>query len=125
LRPAVERATAAKAIRSLDIRARGPDARLDTLSGGNQQKAVLARWLAVRPRVLLLDEPFQGVDVGARADIAAAVRGLLEVATLVATSDPEEALEVADRIFFLDASGLRPFAGDASVRPEKPSMRSD
>jgi len=125
LRPAIERAAAAKAIRSLDIRASGPDARLDTLSGGNQQKAVLARWLAVRPRVLLLDEPFQGVDVGARADIAAAVRGLLDVATLVATSDPEEALEVADRIFVLDASGLRPFAGHAAAQSETLSSRPD
>ncbi len=110
--PAVERAAALRAIHSLDIRASGPDARLDTLSGGNQQKVVLGRWLAVRPRALLLDEPFQGVDVGARADIAAAVRGLSDVATLVATSDPEEALEVADRVFILDASGLRPFVAD-------------
>jgi simple sugar transport system ATP-binding protein len=123
--PAVERSAALRAIRSLDIRASGPDARLDTLSGGNQQKVVLARWLAVRPRVLLLDEPFQGVDVGARSDIAAAVRGLSDVATLVATSDPEEALEVADRIFVLDASGLRPFADDAAVRPQGRSNRPD
>ena len=114
--PAVERAAALTAIRRLDIRASGPDARLDTLSGGNQQKVVLARWLAERPRVLLLDEPFQGVDVGARADIAAAVRGLDDVATLVTASDPEEALEVADRIFVLDAAGLRPFAGDGEPR---------
>ncbi len=116
LMPAVERGAALNAIRSLGIHASGPDARLDTLSGGNQQKVVLARWLAERPRVLLLDEPFQGVDVGARADIAAAVRRLVDVATLVTASDPEEALEVADRIFVLDAAGLRPFACDAEPR---------
>ena len=75
-------------------------------SGGT--KVVLARWLAERPRVLLLDEPFQGVDVGARADIAAAVRAQSDVATVIATSDAEEALEVADRILVLDAEGLRP-----------------
>jgi len=80
------------------------------LSGGNQQKVVLARWQAVEPRLMLLDEPFQGVDVGARADIAAAVRAQSGVATLIATSDPEEALEVADRIVFLDDRGLRPFS---------------
>jgi len=114
--PAVERAAAFEAIHRLDIRAIGPEARLDTLSGGNQQKVVLARWQAVRPRVLLLDEPFQGVDVGARADIAAAVRAQDDIATLVATSDPEEALEVADRIFVLDSHGLRRF-GDG-VRTE-------
>ncbi len=116
LMPAVERGAALNAIRSLGIHASGPDARLDTLSGGNQQKVVLARWLAERPRVLLLDEPFQGVDVGARAAIAAAVRRLVDVAALVTASDPEEALEVADRIFVLDAAGLRPFACDAEPR---------
>src|SRR5208282_1138796 len=114
--PAVERAAALTAIRRLDIQTSGPDARLHTLSGGNQQKVVLARWLAERPRVLLLDEPFQGVDVGARADIAAAVRALDDVATLVTASDPQEALEVADRIFVLDAQGLRPFASENETR---------
>jgi simple sugar transport system ATP-binding protein len=117
LLPAAERAAARHAIRQLQIRAGGPDAGLQTLSGGNQQKVVLARWLAVSPRVLLLDEPFQGVDVGARADIIAAIRSRNDIATLVATSDPEEALEVADRIFTLDASGLRPFTGDAPPTP--------
>ena len=122
--PAIERSAALNAIRSLDIRASGPDARLDTLSGGNQQKVVLARWLAERPRVLLLDEPFQGVDVGARADIAAAVRRLVDVAILVTASDPEEALEVADRIFILDAAGLRPFADEAQPRRPPPTPTS-
>jgi simple sugar transport system ATP-binding protein len=65
--------------------------------------------------VLLLDEPFQGVDVGARADIAKAVRAQEDIATLVATSDPEEALEVADRIFVLDSRGLRPFGVRATI----------
>jgi len=114
LRGGIERSHALEAIRRLGIRAGGPDARLDTLSGGNQQKVVLARWQAVEPRVMLLDEPFQGVDVGARADIAAAVRAQTEVATLIAASDPEEALEVADRIFFLDDRGLRPFSAPAA-----------
>jgi simple sugar transport system ATP-binding protein len=114
LRAGVERSHALEAIRRLGIRATGPNARLDTLSGGNQQKVVLARWQAVEPRVMLLDEPFQGVDVSARADIAAAVRAQSKVATLIATSDPEEALEVADRIFFLDDRGLRPFSEPAA-----------
>jgi simple sugar transport system ATP-binding protein len=108
LKASVERRHAQEAIRRLDIRASGPDARLDTLSGGNQQKVVLARWQAAPPRLMLLDEPFQGVDVGARADIAAAVRAQSDVATVIATSDAEEALEVADRILVLDAEGLRP-----------------
>jgi len=111
----VERSHALNAIRRLDIRASGPDARLDALSGGNQQKVVLARWQAAPPRIMLLDEPFQGVDVGARADIAAAVREQSDVATVIATSDVEEAIEVADRIFVLDADGLRPLAAAEKV----------
>ena len=93
-------------IRRLGIQAPGPEARLDALSGGNQQKTVLARWQAEPLHVLLLDEPFQGVDVGARADIVAAIRADRAHATLIATSDPEEALEVADRILFMDRGVL-------------------
>lgn len=97
-------------IRRLGIQAPGPGARLDSLSGGNQQKTVLARWQAEPMQLLLLDEPFQGVDVGARADIIVAIRADRERATLIATSDPEEALEVADRILFLDRGVLSPAA---------------
>ncbi len=97
-----EREAASQAIARLGIRARGPDDTLDQLSGGNQQKVVLARWQAEPCRLLLLDEPFQGVDVGARADLIAAIRGgQTNSATLIATSDAEEALEVADRILVM------------------------
>lgn len=101
-----ERQAAEHGISSLGICASGPFARLDTLSGGNQQKVVLARWQAEPARLLLLDEPFQGVDVGARADIIAAIRSQDRVATLIATSDAEEAFEVADRVLVLDKTGL-------------------
>lgn len=100
-----ERDEAERAISRLGIKASGPFAPIETLSGGNQQKAILARWQAEPTRLLLLDEPFQGVDVGARADIIAAIRrggG----ATLIATSDPEEAVEVADRIFLMQDHAL-------------------
>lgn len=97
-----ERMVATEAIQRLGIKARGPDDTLDQLSGGNQQKVVLARWQAMPCRLLLLDEPFQGVDVGARADLIAAIRNSQSVsATLIATSDTEEALEVADRILVM------------------------
>jgi simple sugar transport system ATP-binding protein len=100
---------AEQAIARLAIAASGPRARLDTLSGGNQQKVVLGRWQAEPSRLLLLDEPFQGVDVGARADIIAALRSARDVAVLIATSDPEEALEAADRIFRMDRHALIPW----------------
>jgi simple sugar transport system ATP-binding protein len=102
LRNAREREAASDAIRRLGIRAKGPDDSLDQLSGGNQQKVVLARWQAVPSRLLLLDEPFQGVDVGARADLIDAIRkGQGDAGVLIATSDAEEALEVADRILVM------------------------
>jgi simple sugar transport system ATP-binding protein len=105
-----ERRAAEQAIARLRIRAPGPAARLADLSGGNQQKVVLARWQAEPARVLLLDEPFQGVDVGARADIIAALRADRATATLVATSDPEEAFQVADRVFRMERRRLTAWA---------------
>jgi simple sugar transport system ATP-binding protein len=102
-----QRAAAADAIARLGIVCRGPADPIESLSGGNQQKVVLARWSAMPARVLLLDEPFAGVDVRARHDIVAALRGLgSSTAVLLATSDAEEALEAADRILVMRADGL-------------------
>ncbi len=97
-----EQAEAERAIHRLGIRASGPNAAMASLSGGNQQKVILGRWDVEPSRLLLLDEPFQGVDVGARHDIITAIRANTERATLITTSDPEEALEVADRILLID-----------------------
>jgi simple sugar transport system ATP-binding protein len=101
-----EKREAERAIERLHIKAPGPLASIWSLSGGNQQKAVLARWEAEPSRLLLLDEPFQGVDVGARQDIIRAIRQRTDRATLIATSDPEEAVEVADRIIVIDRHSL-------------------
>lgn len=90
------------AIRRLGIKAQDSLASVWSLSGGNQQKTVIARWEAEPSRVLLLDEPFQGVDVGARQDIIATIRSHEDRATLIATSDAEEAHEVADRVLVMD-----------------------
>ncbi|OCJ08178.1 ABC transporter ATP-binding protein [Rhizobium sp. AC44/96] len=109
-----EQREAKEAIARLGIKAGGPLASVWTLSGGNQQKAVIARWEAEPSRLLLLDEPFQGVDIGARHDIIQAIRARTDRATLIATSDPEEAYEVADRILVIDGHTLRPVAGGAS-----------
>jgi simple sugar transport system ATP-binding protein len=88
-----------RVIRKLGVRCRSSRDTLDLLSGGNQQKVVIGRWQSAPCRLMLLDEPFQGVDVGARRDIVDAIRAdRREGATLIATSDVEEAIEVADVI---------------------------
>ncbi len=85
------------------LRSRGPDQVVHELSGGNQQKVVLARALAARPAVLLLDEPTRGVDVGAKADIYERVRRAAAdgAAVLLASSDLDELLTTCDRVLVL------------------------
>ncbi|MGQ3278490.1 MAG: ATP-binding cassette domain-containing protein, partial [Shinella sp.] len=91
------------AIATFGIKAQSRDVPLTALSGGNQQKVVLARWQAEPARLLLLDEPFQGVDVGARDDIIRVIRtSSAGRATIVFVSDYEEALEVGDRILTIE-----------------------
>ncbi|GAA1197246.1 sugar ABC transporter ATP-binding protein [Streptomyces hebeiensis] len=98
-----ERSAAHTAIRELSLRPDNPDARIRTLSGGNQQKAVLARWLLRGCRVLLLDEPTRGVDVGARAELYAVIRRLADdgLAVLLVSSEVPEVLGLADRVLVL------------------------
>jgi simple sugar transport system ATP-binding protein len=97
LREERERVAADTVIRRLGVRCRSSEDTLDLLSGGNQQKVVIGRWQSAPCRLLLLDEPFQGVDVGARRDIVDAIRAdRRDGATLIATSDVEEAIEAAD-----------------------------
>jgi ribose transport system ATP-binding protein len=98
-----ERAAARRATRELSLRPDNPDTPVRTLSGGNQQKAVLARWLLRGCRVLLLDEPTRGVDVGARAELYAVVRRLADegLAVLLVSSEVPEVLGLADRVLVL------------------------
>ncbi|MFW6691186.1 sugar ABC transporter ATP-binding protein [Streptomyces sp. MAR4 CNX-425] len=98
-----ERSAARAAVRDLSLRPDNPDAAVRTLSGGNQQKAVLARWLLRDCRVLLLDEPTRGVDVGARAELYALIRRLADegVAVLLVSSELPEVLGLADRVLVL------------------------
>ncbi|HWB70337.1 MAG TPA: sugar ABC transporter ATP-binding protein [Solirubrobacterales bacterium] len=90
-------------IEDLDIRPADSGAVFATLSGGNQQKVVMAKWLRTRPGVLLLDEPTQGVDVGAKAIIHGLARRAAEEgsAVLIASSDGDELCDVCDRILVI------------------------
>ncbi len=84
----------------LGVKAASGTVAVETLSGGNQQKVALAKWLAIRPKVILLDEPTRGVDVGAKAEIYTLIRQLAEdgTAILVISSELPELLQISDRI---------------------------
>ena len=95
-----ERAEAERLVAELDVRTAGLDQLIDTLSGGNQQKVIVGRALATQPRVLVLIEPTQGVDVAARAEIHRLLRALADdgVGILVAGTDTVELLKLCDRL---------------------------
>ncbi|HEX3803508.1 MAG TPA: sugar ABC transporter ATP-binding protein [Solirubrobacteraceae bacterium] len=99
----------AEMVRRLRIRTPSLDAPVGTLSGGNQQKVALAKWLRSQPRVLLLDEPTRGVDVGARGEIHDTLReavGRSGLAILVSSSENDELLELCDRIIVMFAGRI-------------------
>jgi ribose transport system ATP-binding protein len=108
LHPAAERAIAQRQAKQLAIRPSNVDLALRTLSGGNQQKVALARWLTQLPRVLLLSEPTRGMDVGAKDDVTKIVRGLREqgIGIVVASTEPETILSLADRIMVMRKGSL-------------------
>lgn len=94
---------------------------LSTLSGGNQQKVILARWLRRRPKILLLDEPTQGVDINARAEIYALVRAAVAegCSVILVTSDFEEISHVSDRVVVLNAGRVVADLPASEVNPAR------
>ncbi|MEV4107145.1 sugar ABC transporter ATP-binding protein [Nonomuraea sp. NPDC049695] len=114
-----ERSEAKRLSEMLDIRPPDPERPIRTLSGGNQQKAVLARWLLGGRKLLLLDEPTRGVDVGARAELYAVIRDLAErgIGVLLVSSEVPEVLGLADRVLVL-REGTVIHEGDAAELDE-------
>ncbi|HEX5828398.1 MAG TPA: sugar ABC transporter ATP-binding protein [Candidatus Limnocylindrales bacterium] len=96
-------------IDQLDVVATGEQHKVDELSGGNQQRVVVGRWLAGKPKVLVLDEPFRGVDIGARAGIGRRLRALATegCAVVITSSDVDEILEGSDRVLVLVDGQIR------------------
>src|SRR5690606_6225730 len=88
---------------NLEVSSRGTDQEVQYLSGGNQQKVVLAKWLAAGPRIVLLDEPTRGIDVGAKVAVYRLMRQLARdgVAQLMVSSELPELIGMADRILVL------------------------
>ncbi|MBX3179850.1 MAG: sugar ABC transporter ATP-binding protein [Candidatus Hydrogenedentes bacterium] len=103
-----ERAISGEMIGKLNIRTPSDRQICQVLSGGNQQKVVLGKWLAMRPRILLLDEPTRGIDVGAKREIYQLMEQLAEsgVAILFVSSEMEEVLHLPDRAIVLHEGGL-------------------
>src|ERR1700761_1435862 len=103
LHPRAEREDGGRLIETFAVKAARPEVEFWTLSGGNQQKAILGRWLRREPRVLLLDEPTHGVDVGARVEIYATIRraAAANAAVLVASSDFDELAGLCDRVLVI------------------------
>ncbi|MFN9704903.1 MAG: sugar ABC transporter ATP-binding protein [Planctomycetota bacterium] len=110
-----ERDLASRTMTELAIAASGPEHAVGSLSGGNQQKVVLGKWLAATPKVLMLDEPTRGVDVAARAEIYARLHALAGagLAVVFVSSDLEEVLALADRALVMRGGAIRAeLAGD-------------
>ncbi|CAN5648795.1 sugar ABC transporter ATP-binding protein [soil metagenome] len=103
-----ERGDTCAAIERYQIKVADPEANFATMSGGNQQKVVLARWLECKPKVLLLDEPTQGVDIGARNAIHELIRGAAAAgaAVVVVSSDAQELVDLSDRVIGLHAGRI-------------------
>lgn len=104
LRQKHERGTVARLLDEFDVRPRDTERRMSNLSGGNQQKAVIAKFARLDPRVMVVDEPTQGVDVAGKADIGEELRRLARggCAVIVASSDFDEISELCDRVLVLD-----------------------
>jgi ABC-type sugar transport system ATPase subunit len=97
-----------EAQRSLRIKMASPEVKIATLSGGNQQKVVLARWLARKPSLLILDEPTKGVDIGAKAEISEIIVRLVSQGTaiLLISSELPEVLSLSDRVLVMRAGRI-------------------
>ena len=120
----VSRTSEARAVRSITaalmVRAASIESPVATLSGGNQQKVVLARWLARRPRVLVFDEPTQGVDVGAKAEIHRLIRSLADegAAVVMISSDMDEIVAESDRVAVMHDGRVTGVLSRADCTPE-------
>ena len=102
-------------VKDLNVKTPSEDQMVRLLSGGNQQKVVLGKWLALRPRILLLDEPTRGIDVGAKREIYALMETLAadSVAVLFVSSEMEEILTMSDRALVIHEGGI---AGELEAR---------
>jgi ribose transport system ATP-binding protein len=115
-----EAEAAVRISRSLTVKAASIETPVATLSGGNQQKVVLGKWLALRPRVIVFDEPTQGVDVGAKAEIHRLIRNLADdgAAVIMISSDMDEIVAESDRVAVMHDGRVTGILARAECSPE-------
>ncbi len=115
-----ERKVAAEQVASLKVKTPTTETRVLNLSGGNQQKVVLGKWLAMKPKVMILDEPTRGIDVGAKAEIYRLMRELADrgAVILMISSDMEEILNVSDRVAVMHEGEISGVLERADCREE-------
>ncbi|MDP2737788.1 MAG: sugar ABC transporter ATP-binding protein [Pseudorhodobacter sp.] len=108
-------------VRSLDIKTPSPEQKILNLSGGNQQKVVIAKWVARRPRILIVDEPTRGIDIGAKAEVHALLNRLAEegISIIVVSSDLPEILAVSDRVVVLKEGKISGILARADATQER------
>lgn len=115
-----ERGNAAEQISRLAVRTASADTEIRLLSGGNQQKAILARWLSEKVRVVVLDEPTRGIDIGAKSEIYALIHQLAAAgaSVVIVSSELPEVLGIADRVFVMREGVIAAGFDRASATPE-------
>jgi len=115
-----ETEAALKAVKSINIKTPSPEMRAANLSGGNQQKVVLARWLTFSPKVIIFDEPTRGIDVGAKAEILETMRRLAAdgLAVVFASSELEEIEAAATRVLVMARGQIAANLSGAEMTPE-------
>ena len=121
IRAAAEMSRATDAIKRFGVRCRDPDQPIGQLSGGNQQKVVIAKWLEIKPRVLILDEPTRGVDVGAKSEIHAIMGELARegVAIIMISSELPEVLGMSDRVMVMAEGRITEIVERSDATPER------
>ena len=115
------RSYAGEMIEKLNIVCRGPDQKVRELSGGNQQKVVFAKWIYTNPRILILDEPTRGVDIGAKKEIYSIINELAAkgVAIIMVSSELPEILGMSDRIMVVREGLIRGIIAQEEANQEK------
>lgn len=111
---------ASESVRKMNVKTASIHTQISTLSGGNQQKVVLGRWLALGPKVLIVDEPTRGIDVGSKAEIYAELRAIAASGTAIwmISSDMEEVINVSDRVAVMHEGNLAGILEQSQISEE-------